>query len=372
MLKVLGYQSKRYIVATLATVFLLQQNAEATLEEENIVQHFRKAVRRGKESIPLERHHDNSFHHHPWVHKWKHSDDATPLNSHLDQFTQQLYTRLMKHKKPPEQAKHLSLGDSRPEEAVVKSIEPNFSSGHMIKIEETTTKPKIFITLYAGNAIMPDTPKSTCWFMPIDQALCCPTLGDYRQKVATLKIWDAYTHFSLLAIPPGAKIKYFVGLSSPQSFPSLNFTDKKEVMNFDKNLALTTMKTSLSFLSVNSEAHFFEKLEGGATQIYLCSVENQAPYILDLGSLKFKSLADKGRYARKEKRFIALQDGTQEKKIVWVDDIMTPSHLKDETYDLTPLDILDKLHSNEVLTEAEVAQMKEVIFEKAPPLRSKL
>jgi hypothetical protein len=99
-----------------------------------------------------------------------------------------------------------------------KDIFPNFSQGHLLTFDGQTSFSIVLVTLYEdAHASVGKRPAMQKWFTPIEQMFFCKTLSDYKNGVAVLNDWSAYSRFALVVIPKRTKIRMHVGVAAPQS-----------------------------------------------------------------------------------------------------------------------------------------------------------
>lgn len=80
-----------------------------------------------------------------------------------------------------------------------KDIFPNFSQGHLLTFDGETSFSMVLVTLYEdANPSAGKKPATQKWFTPIEQMFFCKTLSDYKNGVAVLNDWSAYSRFALV------------------------------------------------------------------------------------------------------------------------------------------------------------------------------
>lgn len=164
-------------------------------------------------------------------------------------------------------------------ESLADSQKQNFVNGHFLALEGFTQFPKVLVNMFAqpSNSVNnPDQKKSHEWFLSLDQALICSTIGEYRETVALLKNFDAYSTFGITVIPPQAYVSFRVGLTAPQYLPALNKNvyDRapSPIFSYKDFTEYCCSATEYIIGGMKMDEHsiwrFFERVEGGSTQFY--------------------------------------------------------------------------------------------------------
>ena len=211
-----------------------------------------------------------------------------------------------------------------------------FISGHMIPLDYVTTHPYVLITAFAGNTLGSER-KYLKWFNPIEQALGCLTLGDYRRRVALVKHWDAYSDFAIVIIPTGVHISYYFGPVAPQQYPSFSYDvqpspDEVRIQKFVKTFNPSEV----------ARKSLYEILAGGATQLFIKNVSKAYIYPTTEPILCPETKTPRRiKYAEKK-------DGVD-----WIEGHDRPSHLKDPLYDMGIMNLHGQLLKWGILDQNE-------------------
>lgn len=178
----------------------------------------------------------------------------------------------------------------------------NFIDGHFLSLEGFTKVSKVFVTMFSKT---PDK-KGHRFFLPLEQALLCQNIGEYRGTVAILKDWDSYSNFGLMVLPAGAYVSFRVGITAPQFFPNLTKfstldnsvktfllnenSHSNDLWSFYKErstVGLENVRESLKNINNPTDElwRFYESLPGGSTQFLFAyayhDVQKRTPVEID-------------------------------------------------------------------------------------------
>lgn len=188
-----------------------------------------------------------------------------------------------------------SLNNPKYNDRIVKS----FIEGHYFTIITRTAFPKVFVTLYPENKNQVYVP----WFVPVEQALLYQRLGEYRDAIAVLKNWEAYSKFGIAVIPEGYTLSVRVGLASPQSYLQTATSIHPETLHQELKTQEDYVRECFSgpFDSSMTQS-FYELLKGGGTQFYINYAykdDSSAIKVYPLNALYCQNDEFKSKYHRK-------------------------------------------------------------------------
>tara|TARA_A100000171_G_C2139965_1_gene154266 strand:- start:10181 stop:10999 length:819 start_codon:yes stop_codon:yes gene_type:complete len=241
------------------------------------------------------------------------------------------------------------------------------------------------------------------WFLPIEQALLCETLGEYRQTTALLKEWTVYSRVGLSVIPEGTEVGFFMGVIAPKSFPEINpnvlwqdevfqgcISDKVlQIPHISEDGAMWDTLTSLDQYAQRYSEHtnkpdhldtgrrVFEAVPGGAVQFLLAYADppqnsddedNRDHFVrvYELPSLtvshegKQKPIPDYPPKARKPGKNDKIKHQWKwQRRSAWH---LTPdSHLLDPEYDQYNIGLLDALRKAEMIGDEDYKGIRDTI-----------
>lgn len=239
----------------------------------------------------------NSFYYRYWLNKWhkaKTSEGGYVLkkqNYDLADLHSTLYSRFEKfdaqglanievglepeliYREKAKQKKDLFSDDvvNIQEDKIDKELQSNinnFNAGHFIHLKGKIDFPIIMVALHERNRKTP-----LKWFHPLEQMLTIESIGDYRNRLATLKFWNSYSHLSFVTIPPESEVNLVMGLAAPKLIPQLNYSPEYVDWSSLYN-KVETDNIEFTFKKYNCKpTDIIESLDGGGSQILVGKIK---------------------------------------------------------------------------------------------------
>ena len=157
----------------------------------------------------------------------------------------------------------------------------SFVNGHFLALKGFTQFSKVMVTLSSKSNKSDAEQVAHEWFLPIEQALLCSTLKEYRESVAILKDWGPYSRFGLSVMRANTFVSLRMGIAAPQSLPAFhhsyrNKLSKKFATKYvdDRTIKITDMVHAAKLS--DHLWRFYETLGGGATQFFIAYAYNDS------------------------------------------------------------------------------------------------
>ncbi len=198
----------------------------------------------------------------------------------------------------------------------------DFLDGFFVHVKGRTKFPMVFINLRQKEKNV-DQSVVISYLLPIENALCCGTVRDYRMQAGLMNGWtlsedrSPYSGLSVVGIAEGAEVDLAIGINSPQEFPRYvrgKGTLTKEPILGDAGVL--SKEYLAPIIKAQGYSGLAEEFSGGRVQMLAGYVEDYVA--LDLGHL----------YMPGEKR---------------LPDDRDVGYLLDEKLDRSRLDILQRL-----------------------------